>query len=159
VLVVRALNLAGIPNIQLAQLTVIVGMSALGVALFPSRRIRAWLKVKLVKHFFQHRYDYRVEWLRFTETLGRPDADAAPLDERIIKAIADIIESPGGVLLMPDEHGTLTPATRRSRTIAPGMGGSSNWTASARAPARCPARKISSPSGCSIRRAPGRRCR
>jgi len=112
VLVVRALNLAGIPNIQLAQLTVIVGMSALGVALFPSRRIRAWLKVKLVKHFFQHRYDYRVEWLRFTETLGRPDADAAPLDERIIKAIADIIESPGGVLLMPDEHGTLTPGTR-----------------------------------------------
>jgi putative PEP-CTERM system histidine kinase len=112
VLVVRALNLAGIPNIQLAQLTVIVGMSALGIALFPSRRIRAWLKVKLVKHLFQHRYDYRVEWMRFTETLGRPDPDAAPLDERVIKAIADITESPGGLLLLPDESGALTPATR-----------------------------------------------
>jgi putative PEP-CTERM system histidine kinase len=112
VLVVRALDVAGIGNIQLAQSTVIIGMSALGIALFPSQRLRAWLKVKLVKHFFKHRYDYRVEWMRFTETLGRPNADAAPLDERIIKAIADITESPGGLLMLPDEHGGLTPAAR-----------------------------------------------
>lgn len=112
VLVVRALNLAGIPNIQLAQLTVVVGMTALGLALFPSRRLRAWLKVKLLKHFFQHRYDYRVEWMRFTETLGRPAPDAAPLDERVVKAIADITESPGGLLLLPDDLGGLTPAAR-----------------------------------------------
>jgi putative PEP-CTERM system histidine kinase len=112
VLVVRALHLAGIPNIQLAQLTVVVGMTALGLALFPSRRLRAWLKVKLLKHFFQHRYDYRVEWLRFTETLGRPDPDAAPLDERVVKAIADITESPGGLLLLPDDLNGLTPAAR-----------------------------------------------
>lgn len=112
VLVVRALDLAGVPNIQLAQLTVIVGMTALGLAMFPSRRVRAWLKVKFVKHFFQHRYDYRVEWMRFTETLGRPGIDAAPLDERAIKAVADITDSPGGLLLLPDESGGLTPATR-----------------------------------------------
>ena len=112
VLVVRALDLAGIPNIQLAQLTVLVGMTALGLALFPSRRMRAWLKVKLLKHFFQHRYDYRVEWMRFTETLGRPDKDAAPLDERVVKAIADITESPGGLLLLPDETGGLMPGAR-----------------------------------------------
>lgn len=110
VLVVRALDVAGIGNLQLAQSTVIIGMSALGIALLPSQRLRAWLKVKVTKHFFQHRYDYRVEWLRFTETLGRPDADAAPLDERIIKAIADITESPGGLLLLPDEKGALVPA-------------------------------------------------
>jgi putative PEP-CTERM system histidine kinase len=111
-LVVRALNLAGVPNIQLAQITVIIGMSALGVGLLPSRRLRAWLKVKVIKHFFQHRYDYRVEWLRFTETLGRPDENAAPLDERVVKAIADITESPGGLLLLPDEAGMLTAAAR-----------------------------------------------
>jgi len=111
-LVVRTLNLAGIANVQLAQITVIIGMSALGIGLLPSQRLRAWFKVKLVKHFFQHRYDYRVEWLRFTETLGRPDKNAAPLDERVIKAIADITESPGGLLLLPDEAGTLTAAAR-----------------------------------------------
>jgi putative PEP-CTERM system histidine kinase len=112
VLIVRALDLAGVPNIQLAQLTVVIGMTALGLALFPSKRLRAWVKVKLVKHFFQHRYDYRVEWMRFTETLGRPDADAAPLDERVVKAIADITDSPGGLLLLPDATGDLAPATR-----------------------------------------------
>ena len=33
----------------------------------------------LAKHLFEHRYDYRKEWLRFTDTLGRagPDARAA----------------------------------------------------------------------------------
>lgn len=112
VLVVRALDLAGIPNIQLAQLTVVVGMTGLGLAMFPSQRVRAWFKVTLLKHFFRHRYDYRVEWLRFTETLGRPDPDAAPLDERVIRAIADITESPGGLLLLPDERGALVPAAR-----------------------------------------------
>lgn len=112
VLVVRALDLAGIPNIQLAQLTVVVGMTGLGLTMFPSRRVRAWFKIKLLKHFFRHRYDYRVEWMRFTETLGRPDPDAAPLDERVIKAIADITESPGGLLLIPDERGALVPASR-----------------------------------------------
>lgn len=112
VLVVRALDVAGIGNVQLAQSTVIIGMTALGVLMLPSQRLRAWLKVKLIKHFFQHRYDYRVEWMRFTETLGRPDRDAAPLDERIIKAIADITDSPGGLLLLPDEDGGLAPAAR-----------------------------------------------
>src|SRR5207244_4435807 len=41
------------------------------------------------------------EWMRFTETLGAPDG-AAPLDERIVKAIADLTESPAGLLLVPD---------------------------------------------------------
>lgn len=112
VLVVRALDVVGISNVQLAQSTVIIGMTALGIAMLPSQRLRAWLKVKLIKHFFQHRYDYRAEWMRFTETLGRPDADAAPLDERIIKAIADITESPGGLLLLPAEYDGLTSAAR-----------------------------------------------
>ena len=27
--------------------------------------------MKLTKHLFEHRYDYRNEWLRFAETVGR----------------------------------------------------------------------------------------
>ena len=38
----------------------------------PERRVRAaGSRSKLAKHLFEHRYDYRTEWLRFTETLGR----------------------------------------------------------------------------------------
>ena len=41
------------------------------MVLLPSARARGWVKVKLAKHLFEHRYDYRTEWLRFTDTLGR----------------------------------------------------------------------------------------
>jgi putative PEP-CTERM system histidine kinase len=63
---------------------------------------RGWVKVKLAKHLFEHRYDYRSEWLRFTDTIGRAGPLAPPLGERIIKAFADIVEAPGGVLLVSD---------------------------------------------------------
>ncbi|RZM09627.1 MAG: PEP-CTERM system histidine kinase PrsK, partial [Sphingomonas sp.] len=63
---------------------------------------RAWAKVKVAKHLFRHRYDYRAEWQRFTDTLGRPDAGAESLDCRVVKSIADLTDSPGGLLLVPD---------------------------------------------------------
>lgn len=113
-LVVRALNVVGVANVQVIQLTAIVVMSAVGGALLPSPRLRAWVRAALIKHFFRHRYDYRTEWLRFTETLGRPGKDAAPLDVRVVKAIADITESPGGALLVPDGNGALVPGARWS---------------------------------------------
>jgi putative PEP-CTERM system histidine kinase len=80
--------------------------------LLPSRRLRGWLRVKLLKHLFQHRYDYRSEWLRFTDTIGRADASVAPLRERIVQALADITDSPSGLLLTPRDEGGLELAAR-----------------------------------------------
>ncbi|HEV2593714.1 MAG TPA: XrtA/PEP-CTERM system histidine kinase PrsK [Sphingomicrobium sp.] len=77
-------------------------MTVAAMVLIPSARARAWLKVKIAKHLFEHRYDYRTEWLRFTETLGRAGPDAPPLADRIVKAFADIIDAPGGMLLVSD---------------------------------------------------------
>ena len=54
-------------------------MTVGAMVLLPSARARGWLKVKVTKHIFEHRYDYRSEWLRFTETLGRTGPDARPL--------------------------------------------------------------------------------
>ena len=80
--------------------------------LLPSRRLRGWLRVTLTKHLFQHRYDYRAEWLRFTRTIGHGGPGNASLEERVIRAIADITDSPSGMLLMPDDQGQLTLAAR-----------------------------------------------
>jgi putative PEP-CTERM system histidine kinase len=84
--------------------TIMIGLLAVmtvgAMVLLPSARARGWIKVKLAKHLFEHRYDYRTEWLRFTETLGHAGPDAAPLGERIIKAFADIVDAPGGLLLV-----------------------------------------------------------
>jgi putative PEP-CTERM system histidine kinase len=85
-------------------------MTVGAMVLIPSVRVRGWIKLKLAKHLFEHRYDYRTEWLRFTETLGRAGPDAPPLSERIVKAFADIIDAPGGMLLVSDGGGGLSIA-------------------------------------------------
>jgi putative PEP-CTERM system histidine kinase len=82
------------------------------IALVPSARLRRWLNVVLAKHFFQHRYDYRAEWLRFARTIGRADANAQPLHVRVVQAVADITDSARGVLLVPGEGGALVLAAR-----------------------------------------------
>jgi putative PEP-CTERM system histidine kinase len=86
-------------------------MTVAAMVLIPSARARGWLKVKLAKHLFEHRYDYRTEWLRFTETLGRAGPDAPPLSERIVKGFADIVDAPGGLLLASDSGGGVAVAS------------------------------------------------
>src|SRR5690606_26432852 len=87
--------------------SVVALAAAVALTVWHSRWLRGWVRVTLSKHLFQHRYDYRAEWLRFTETMGRAGASAAPLRERIVQAAADITDSPGGLLLTPREEGGL----------------------------------------------------
>ena len=110
--IATALQIIGGDYARLAQISFLFGTSIGALLLLPSGRFRAWLKVKLAKNFFQHRYDYRSEWIRFTDTIGRPGADSAPFHERVIKAIADITDSPAGLLLVPDECGQLVLQSR-----------------------------------------------
>jgi putative PEP-CTERM system histidine kinase len=95
---------------QALLIAVLTAMTVGAMVLLPSARARSWAKVKIAKHFFEHRYDYRGEWLRFTDTIGRGDADALPLGERVIKAFADILDVPGGTLLEADSSGAVTTA-------------------------------------------------
>ena len=85
-------------------------LTVAAIVVLPSPRARGWAKVKLAKHLFEHRYDYRAEWLRFTDTLGAWGPDAAPLGERVIKAFADMLDAPGGILLTLEESGGFEPA-------------------------------------------------
>lgn len=74
------------------------------VAFALSSSFRARLRVMLGKHFFRYRYDYREEWLRFTQTLS---AQMGPKDmgPQVIRGLADMLESPAGALWLrrPDE--------------------------------------------------------
>ena len=82
------------------------------VLVMPSPRLRGWVKVMLAKHLFQHRYDYRAEWLRFTRTIGQAGDTALPLEERVVQAVADIADAPAGLLLAAGDQGELTLAAR-----------------------------------------------
>lgn len=91
---------------RLTQVGFTVFAALVALLWLPSGGLRRWLKVTATKHLFQHRYDYREEWLRFTKTIGRDD-DVITLEERVVQAIADITGSPRGLLLTPGEDFTL----------------------------------------------------
>ena len=93
-----------------AQVAIVLGAAVAFLTLVSTPWWRAWARVKLAKHLFPHRYDYRIEWQRFTDTLGRP-GDGEPLPRRLIRALADLTYSPGGLLLCAGDDG-LAPAAR-----------------------------------------------
>lgn len=112
VLLATAVEFIGGNYVRLAQITLIFGMTLGALLVLPSGKFRAWLNVAIAKNFFQHRYDYRNEWMRFADTIGFPSQEAAPFHERVIKSLADIFDSPAGLLIVPDAQGQLTLQAR-----------------------------------------------
>ena len=79
------------------------GLLMLGL-LVGSGASRARLRVLVNKHLFPYRYDYRNEWLRFTQALSAAD-DGLDLGQSVIKALSDLVESPGGGLWLRTADG------------------------------------------------------
>lgn len=79
------------------QVIFLFGAGLMLILMLFSGQLRARLKVFLNKHFFHYQYDYREEWLRLTRILSRQDT-SVHLYERVIWAIAEIVESPAGTL-------------------------------------------------------------
>lgn len=80
-----------------------------GALILLSPRFRAELKVRISRNFFHYRYDYRVEWLRFIDTIdvGRDAvANFMPIRERLVQAVAAVLDCRGGALLEPSEAGS-----------------------------------------------------
>jgi len=89
---------------QIIQAIFIFG-AALGLlAILLSGQERARLKVFLNKHFFNYKYDYREEWLRFIKTLSMVEQNV-PLRELTIIAVAELVDSPGGYLWLQNDSG------------------------------------------------------
>jgi putative PEP-CTERM system histidine kinase len=85
----------------------IVGTAAIAVGvvvLLGSGAVRSRLKRVIEQNFFSYKYDYRVEWTRFITTIGAQDAYAS-LPARVVRAIADVLDSPGGVLWLVSADG------------------------------------------------------
>lgn len=75
---------------------IFAAMLLLGVLLV-SGSIRAKIKVLVGKHFFRYRYDYREEWLRFTQTLTLQESPQT-MGQQVIRGLANMVESPAGTL-------------------------------------------------------------
>ncbi len=95
----------------IAQTLFMFGAIIILVLLLFSETLRAKLRVLINKHFFHYKYDYRDEWLRFIYVLSSFD-ETIPLPTRSIQAIAQIIESPGGMLWMKRDNNIYLPVAR-----------------------------------------------
>ncbi|MCW9058186.1 MAG: PEP-CTERM system histidine kinase PrsK [Gammaproteobacteria bacterium] len=95
----------------LVQAVFLFGAAVLLLVMLFSGQLRARLRVLVNKHFYQYKYDYRDEWVQFTHALSGCKDDDHPY-ECVIGAIAELVDSPGGMLWMADERGRLSLRAR-----------------------------------------------
>ncbi len=81
----------------IAQVIFLFGAALMLLILLFSSQLRAKLRVWINKHFFQYKFEYREEWLRFIRTLTTQEPDQQ-LRERTIMAVGHIHNCPGGML-------------------------------------------------------------
>ncbi len=103
-----ALKLVGGSWSALLQIVFLFTTLVLLAVLAVSGKVRGWTRVQINKHFFAYKYDYRAEWLRFIATVADPQSSAVSLQTRVIQAICDLVDSPGGALWLPDLAGAST---------------------------------------------------
>ncbi len=83
-----------------AEITLIfAGFVAVAVFL-TSGSARSYLRLLILDHFFSRRYDYQREWTRCLNTLGA--AGMTGLEQRVIRVLADTVDSPAGGLFLCD---------------------------------------------------------
>lgn len=84
------------------QLAFLCGALILLLGMLFSGAVRSRLRVFISKHFYNYNYDYREEWLSLTRALSVKGPD---LEQRIVMALAKLVESPGGAaFVFRDEH-------------------------------------------------------
>lgn len=86
---------------EFARFAFLAAAMAVAALLVGSVTIRRQTRVFLSKHFYQSRYDYRHEWLRFIRTLS--SASASDVPRAAVQSVAQILNSPGGLLYRQPE--------------------------------------------------------
>jgi putative PEP-CTERM system histidine kinase len=98
----------------LLQVTALFGAALVLATVLSSETARSRIRMAILRNFFSYRYDYRVEWLRSIEVLSSGDA-RSNLPERLIHVIADIVNSPGGVLFQARDQAYVATAFWNAR--------------------------------------------
>jgi putative PEP-CTERM system histidine kinase len=75
------------------------------IVLLFSGQFRTRIKVFVNKHFFSYKYDYREEWLHLIGVLSGKALQAS-LSERVVYALCELVESPGGAIWLCPQDGS-----------------------------------------------------
>ncbi len=103
-----------------AQLIFFFGAGLVLLVLLFSGQIRSRFKVFLSKHFFSYKYDYRDEWLNFTAALAS-EVSGLDVRERVVQAMANMVDSPGGALWLKDDVGNYAVAANWNLPTSQGV--------------------------------------
>lgn len=88
----------------IAQVSFIFLAILLLMVFFVSGKIRALAKVYLGKNFFQHRYDYRDEWIKLSKTIAELNS-VDDLSSFIVRTMAKFVDSTGGGIWVKNDQG------------------------------------------------------
>jgi putative PEP-CTERM system histidine kinase len=98
---------------RVVQVTTLFGSLLVLATIVSSGSAKARLKYLVSRNFFALRYDYRVEWMNFIDVLSVRE-EGEDLKRRVVQAIANVVDSPGGALWLKDtagEAGQFVPVT------------------------------------------------
>ena len=92
-----------------AQAIALFGSLLVLALVLSSGGIKARLNYLVSRNFFSLRYDYRVEWMNFIDILSSGES-GENLRQRVIRAVANIVDAPKGALWLIDEGKGFRPA-------------------------------------------------
>lgn len=92
---------------SVSEIAFFCGSVILLLTVLSTESFRSRVRRLIAENFFSTRYDYRAEWLRSISTLSSVGAQE-PLTMRAIRAVADVVDSPGGALWLQNGAGDYT---------------------------------------------------
>ena len=105
------------------QLVIVVLLLAVLAFALTSGRVQGALAGFVSRTFFSYRFDYRDEWARFVRTLeGDSLHTAETLVERVIFAVADLVDATGGAVWQLDRRGRFRLLAARNLALVGGAG-------------------------------------
>lgn len=112
---VRELDAAWGPALHI---TFLAGALLLLASILASDGFRPRLNALVSRHFYSAKYDYRQEWLRFSNALAA-EASRSPLEERLLSAILESVGCRSGCLWLQlaDDRGFVIAAAKPSSLL------------------------------------------
>jgi putative PEP-CTERM system histidine kinase len=92
-----------------AQIIFFFGAILVLLVIIFSGQMQARLKQLINEQFYRYKYDYREEWLRLMRILSSVDDDLT-IYQRVLKAVAQIVESPAGLIWIKNDNNQFIPA-------------------------------------------------
>ena len=87
---------------QALQVIFVFGAILLLCVALLSGALRSYLRRFIAEHFQKQKFDYRQEWRRLVQRISVSDSEE-PLDLRVVKSLADLLDSPAGALWYLEE--------------------------------------------------------